>query len=149
MISKKNLRVLIEQRLKDADILLANRRYAAGIYISGYALELTLKLKICKIFKFATGFPENKAEFLFYQSNAKSQPLLAGTIRQIKDIRNHDLEKLLYYSGVEYQVKLNFLSEWNTAVSWNPEIRYKLSKILKKEAEIKVEAIKMIIQNIL
>lgn len=149
MISKKILRELVYQKLKDADILIANRRYASAIYIAGYALELALKLKICKIFKFAQGFPENKREFIFYQNSAKSQPLLAGTITQIKDIRNHDLNKLLFYSGVEVQIKLNFLNEWNLAVSWDPEMRYKIQKILKREAVSKVTAIKTIVQNIL
>ncbi len=149
MISKKILRELVDQKLKDADVLIANRRYASAIYIAGYAIELALKLKVCKIFRFTKGFPENKAEFTFYQNSAKSQPLLAGTITQIKDIRNHDLNKLLFYSGVEYQIRLNFLNEWNLVVSWDPEMRYKLQKVLKKEAVNNVKAIKTLVQNIL
>src|SRR5437867_12854096 len=98
MISKKILRELIGQKLKDTDVLIANRRYAAAVYIAGYALELALKLKICKIFKFAQEFPENKGEFGIYQNSFRSQKLLANAITQIKDIRNHDLSKLLFYS---------------------------------------------------
>lgn len=143
------LRELVDQKLKDAEILIANRRYASAIYIAGYALELALKLKICKIFKFAEGFPESKAEFIFYQNSVKSQPLLAGTISQIKDIRNHDLNKLLFYSGAEYQIRLNFLNEWNLVVSWNPEMRYKLQKVLKSQAVSNVKAIKILVQNLL
>ncbi|MGV3528663.1 MAG: hypothetical protein ACO1OO_07205 [Flavisolibacter sp.] len=149
MIAKKALRELVDQKLKDADVLIANRRYATAIYIVGYALELALKLKICKIFKFAQGFPENKAEFIVYQNNVKSQPLLAGTITRIKDIRIHDLNKLLFYSGVEYRIKLNYLNEWNLVVGWDPEMRYKAIKILKREAVTKVTAIETLIQNIL
>lgn len=149
MISKKDLRELVDQKLKDANILITNRRYASAIYIAGYALELALKLKICNIFNFVQGFPENKTEFIFYLNSAKSQPLLACTITQIKDIRNHDLNKLLFYSGVEVHIKLNFLNEWNLAVSWDPEMRYKIQKVHKKEAVNKVTAIKTIVQNIL
>lgn len=149
MISKKILRELVDQKLKDAEVLIDNRRYASAIYMAGYALEVALKLKICKIFKFVQGFPENKQEFILYQNTAKSQPLLAGTITQIKEIRNHDLNKLIFYSGVEFQIKLNFLPEWNLAVSWNPEMRYKIEKVLKTEATNKVAAIKTIVQNIL
>jgi hypothetical protein len=149
MISKKVLRELVDQKLKDADILVANRRYASAIYIGGYALELALKLKVCKIFKFGQGFPENKAEFIFYQNSVKSQPLLAGTIIQIKDIKNHDLDKLLFYSGVEYQIRLNFLNEWNLVVAWDPEMRYKLQKVLKREATNNIKAIRSLVQNIL
>lgn len=149
MIAKKTLRELVDQKLKDAEVLIANRRYATAVYMAGYALELALKLKICKIFKFAQGFPENKAEFIIYQNNAKSQPILAGTITQIKDIRNHDLNKLLFYSGVEFRIKLNYLNEWNLVVSWDPEMRYKVQKVLKREAVNKVTAIETLIQNIL
>jgi hypothetical protein len=148
MISKKALRELIDQKLKDAEVLIANRRYSAAVYMSGYALELALKLKICKIFKFSRGFPDNKAEFNAYQNNAKSQPLLAGIITQIKDIRNHDLNKLLFYSGAEFRINLNFLNEWNLVASWTPEMRYQLQKVLKREAENKVSAIKTLIQHI-
>ena len=149
MISKKILRELVDQKLKDADVLIANRRYASAIYIAGYSLELALKLKVCKIFNFVQGFPENKAEFIFYQNSVKSQPLLAGTITQIKDIRNHDLNKLLFYSGVEYQIRLNFLNEWNLVVGWDPEMRYKSQKVLKREAISNIKAIKTLVQNIL
>jgi hypothetical protein len=149
MISKKVLRELVDQKLKDADIVVANRRYASAIYIGGYGLELALKLKVCKIFKFGQGFPENKAEFILYQNSVKSQPLLAGTIIQIKDIKNHDLDKLLFYSGVEYQIRLNFLNEWNLVVAWDPEMRYKLQKVLKREATNNIKAIRSLVQNIL
>jgi hypothetical protein len=149
MISKKVLRELVDQKLKDADIVVANRRYASAIYIGGYGLELALKLKVCKIFKFGQGFPENKAEFILYQNSVKSQPLLAGTIIQIKDIKNHDLDKLLFYSGVEYQIRLNFLNEWNLVVGWDPEMRYKLQKVLKREATNNIKAIRTLVQNIL
>jgi hypothetical protein len=149
MISKKTLKELIDQKLKDADVLVANRRYATAIYIAGYALELALKLKICKIFKFAQGFPENKIEFDVYQNSVKSQLLLADTITQIKDIRNHDLNKLLFYSGVEYKIKLHYLNNWNLVVGWNPEMRYKVQKVLKSEATNNVNAVRTIIKNIL
>jgi hypothetical protein len=149
MISRKTLRELVDQKLKDAEVLIANRRYASAMYMAGYALELALKLKICKIFRFTKGFPEDNADFTIYKNSAKSQPLLAGTITQIRDIRNHDLNKLLFYSGVEFRIKLNNLSEWNLVVGWNPEMRYKIQKVLKNDALRQLTAIKTLIQNIL
>jgi len=149
MISTKTLKALIDQKLKDAEVLIANGRYATAIYIAGYTIELTLKLKIYKIFKFVQGFPENKVEFAIYQNSAKSQPLFAGTITQIKDIRNHDLNKLLFYSGIEFQIKRDHLNEWNLVVGWDPEMRYRMQKVLKREGLNNVNAIKMLIQNIL
>lgn len=149
MISTKTLKALIDQKLRDAEVLMANRRYSTAIYIVGYAIELTLKLKICKIFKFAQGFPENKMEFGIYQNRVKSQPLFAGTITQIKDIRNHELNKLLFYSGAEVQIKRDYLDEWNLVVGWHPEMRYKMQNVSKREAINYINAIKVLIQNIL
>jgi hypothetical protein len=40
MIARKTLKELINQKLKDADILIANRRYPAAVYMAGYSLEL-------------------------------------------------------------------------------------------------------------
>jgi len=42
MIDKKVLRVLIGQKLKDADVLVANSRYSSAVYLAGYALEWNL-----------------------------------------------------------------------------------------------------------
>jgi hypothetical protein len=149
MIDKKILRTLIGQKLKDADVLLANKRYSSAVYLSGYALEIALKLKICKLFTFINGFPENKAEFTYYQNSVKSQPLLAGAITQIREIKHHELGKLLFYSGAEYNIKLTLLREWNLVVNWTPEMRYRITKILKKDATENIVAIKLIIQSIL
>ncbi len=149
MISKKDLRELINQKLKDADILISNRRYSTAFYIAGYALELALKLKICKIFKFTQRFPEGKFDFSLYQNSFKHQKLLANTITKIRDIKSHDLNNLLFYSGTEYDIKLNYLNEWNLVVNWNPEMRYKTQKLLKKDVVNKFKAIKTLIQNIL
>lgn len=149
MISKRDLRKLVDQKLKDADALMAKKRYATAIYIGGYAIELALKLKICRIFKFSQGFPENRLEFTIYQSSSQSQQLLVGAITQIREIRNHDLNKLLFYSGVEYQIKLNYLTEWALVSDWDPEMRYRVQKISKNEALNNISAIKILIKNIL
>ena len=149
MISKQNIRELINQKLKDSDALISKRRYGTAFYISGYALELALKLKICKIFKFTQGFPENKIEFQYYQNTVKQNQLLSKTIKNIQDIRNHDLNKLLFYSGAEYKVRLNLIIEWAAVVDWNPEMRYKIIKIKKQATVYKLNALKSIIKKIL
>lgn len=149
MISTNVLRELINQKLKDTNILIAGKSYSSAIYMAGYALELALKLKVCKILKLKQGFPGNKTEFVFYQNSQKSQPLLAGTIMQIKDVRNHNLNKLLFYSGLEYQIRLNYLNEWNLVIGWHSEMRYKVQKVLKKEAINNINAVKILVANIL
>ncbi len=73
MIPKKILRELVNQKLKDAEVLTSNRRYSTAFYIAGYALEIALKLKVCRIFKFAQGFPEDKLDFSKYRDSFKHQ----------------------------------------------------------------------------
>jgi hypothetical protein len=142
MISQKALKSLVAQKLKDADVLAANRRYAAAVYIVGYALELALKLKICKLLNFTQGFPEDRIEFMTYQTGLNNQALLASAITQVRDIRNHNLPRLLFYSGAEYHVKLHMLNEWNMVAAWDPEIRYKVQKVLKQDALGTISAVK-------
>jgi HEPN domain-containing protein len=149
MISKEALRELVKQKLKDADVLLANRRYAAAIYMSGYSLELAWKLKICKIFKFVHGFPESRAEFISYQNNVRSQRALANTISELKQIKIHDLNRLLFFSGVEVRVRRDFLNEWSLVVDWSPEMRYRTQRYLKRDASKIVNAFQTLIKHIL
>ena len=103
MISRNTLKNLSIAKLEDAKILSDNGRNDSSIYIVGYAVELALKYKICKIFRFDDGFPENKSEFNTYIT--EPQDVLVNEIKTIKDIRNHDLQKLLYYSGQEFSIK--------------------------------------------
>ncbi|MBK8550748.1 MAG: hypothetical protein IPL53_06675 [Ignavibacteria bacterium] len=147
MISRNNLRVLIEQKLKDEDSLISKRRYSTAFYIAGYAIELALKLKICKIFKFDKGFPENKKEFGKYQIKQNQKTDLSFSIQQISAIKTHDLFRLLFYSGVEDYIKKEYWEEWSLITKWNPGIRYEI-RIRKKEAVAKINAIKILIRKI-
>ena len=47
MNSNIEIRQLAEERLKDAQVLLANERHEGAFYLAGYAVELTLKAKVC------------------------------------------------------------------------------------------------------
>ena len=147
MISKPALRELVIIRMKDAKALFEKRRYNAAIYIAGYAIEVALKYKICKILIFSQGFPENKVEFQKYHSS-KSKKLLRQTVKSLEDIKTHDLSKLLFYSGVEYQIKSKLWNEWLLTSAWNPEIRYKYSIVRKSEASKTLSAVNVIIKEI-
>jgi hypothetical protein len=48
MMLRTELRKLVRARLKDAEVLCANRRYAGAVYLCGYAVELALQERICK-----------------------------------------------------------------------------------------------------
>lgn len=47
MIDLTELRKIAEERLKDAEALLAAGRYDGAIYLGGYVVELGLKRRIC------------------------------------------------------------------------------------------------------
>lgn len=148
MIIKPVIKSLINHRLNDAKVLLNNRRYAAAIYMAGYALELALKFSICRIMKFKNGFPENKTEFNIYYSDAK-KVLLRSTIREIRDIRHHKLPILLRYSGEQINVETNFASDWNKVKDWDPEMRYMNNIIRMQRAHDFLKSTRLIINQIL
>jgi len=148
MIPKPVLKALIQKRLDDAKVLLKNRRYSATIYISGYALELALKYRICLLMKFTNGFPESRDEFNSYYSNTR-KVLLRNTIRELRDIRHHDLQILIRYSGEQVNIETSFSTEWNYVKHWNPEMRYVNSIIRKQRASDFLKNIRVIVNEIL
>lgn len=140
MVSKQELKSISLDKLHSAQVLFKSKKYDTSIYIVGYAIELALKYKICKILKLEIGFPENKLEFENYILDKGND--LGIEIKNLRDIRNHNLQKLLYYSGQEYTIKSQFLDEWTSISFWYPELRYKsnygnkeLNKILITSVE--------------
>jgi hypothetical protein len=147
MISKPVLKELVSIRMKDAKALYEKRRYNAAIYIAGYAIEVALKYKICKILVFSHGFTENKVEFQNYHSS-RSKKLLRQTVKSLQDIKTHDLSKLLFYSGVEYQIKSRLLNELLLTSAWSPELRYEYIIVRKTEASRTLSAVNAILKEI-
>lgn len=125
MIPKLHLKEIALKKLDASKLLCESAKYDASLYLIGYSIELALKYKICKIFQFEEGFPETKNEFEMYISLSDST--LGKEIVNIKEIRNHNLQKLLFYSGQDYIVKLELLEEWTNISYWSPELRYKLN----------------------
>jgi hypothetical protein len=106
MIPRKELRKLVRDRLRDAQVLCENRRYAGAVYLCGYAVELALKARICRTLKWQ-GFPETQAEMRDYRSFIV-----------------HNLDALLHLSGVEAQVKTRHRVSWDIVATWDPQLRY-------------------------
>jgi hypothetical protein len=118
MLSKFDLEQLAKARLEDAEELLKANRLDGAAYLCGYAVELGLKLRICKTLDW-DGFPSTSREF----ENAKS-------------FRVHDLDILLHLSGYEKIIKAQYLSEWLGVNQWNPESRYiPVGQLDKKKVE--------------
>jgi hypothetical protein len=148
MITIANLKSLAAKRIIDSRVLLNNRRYFASIYLAGYALELALKYRISKIMQFDNGFPENKAEFDAYYSDTR-KTFLRSTIKQLRQIRHHDLTTLLFYSGEKVNIERLFFTEWNFVKTWNPEIRYKNPIIRKHRAADFLRHVQSILHEII
>jgi HEPN domain-containing protein len=147
MIPNQTLKYLISNKIRDAKVLIDNKRFPAAVYIAGYAIEIALKYKICQSLRFNLGFPETKNELNSYLTVINGNNLQPLHI-QLGDIRNHDLGKLLLYSGTELKIKTSFNLEWATISRWNPEIRYRKYRALRNYAKAYLKAAKKIIKEI-
>ena len=131
MIHRNELKRIARARLKDADILMASRRYDGAIYLCGYAIEITLKARICQALRWQ-GYPSSKREFHDYQS-----------------FRTHDLDVLLHLTGREQTIKTNFLAEWSAVAQWNPAARYQpVGTAKRNDAQIMISAAKILMRRI-
>ena len=107
MVTKNELLEISKARLRDSEILFHSDRYDGAIYLCGYALEIRLKLRICKTLGWP-GYPFTRKEFENFQR-----------------FKTHKLDILLKLSGIEDKIKRNFLADWSVAATWDPEARYK------------------------
>lgn len=129
MISTKDLRAVARARLRDAQVLLRAKRFDGAFYLSGYAVEVALKARICRTLKWQ-GFPATRREFENFVS-----------------LRSHDLESLLQFSGVAARVKAKYFPEWSTVLKWNPEKRYQTIGVLSaQEATDMVRCVKGLLE---
>jgi hypothetical protein len=128
MISTKELRDISQARLRDAEVLLQAKRFDGAFYLSGYAVELALKARICRTLKWPD-FPATQQEFKGLQS-----------------VKTHDLEVLLKFSGVEARIKTKHLQEWSPVVDWNPEKRYQAIGLSPQRATDMVMYVKRLLK---
>ena len=148
MITKPNLIKLVKFKRLHAKALLVKKRYAASIYIAGYAIELALKYQICKILRFNNGFPEDRNEFNNYRNALQAAPW-RNAITDVGKIKNHNLATLLVYSGEQLTVQNNFLAEWNFVVSWSETLRYLVSIVRAKTASNFLDAAETIVAQLM
>jgi HEPN domain-containing protein len=128
MISRINLRKLATARLADSEILFENGRYDGAVYLSGYAIEVALKARICRTLKWPD-FPSSAKEFEPYRS-----------------LRTHNLDVLLSLSGIENKIKTKHLTEWSIIATWDPEVRYKSTQAKRQDALSIIEAVKTLLK---
>jgi hypothetical protein len=106
MLTREELRRIARTRFREAEILFRGRRYDGAVYLCGYAIELSLKARICRTLRWV-GFPETRREFEDYAS-----------------FKTHKLEVLLHLAGLD-NIKTRYLADWSIVVQWEPEARYR------------------------
>lgn len=106
MISVAELDNIAAARLGDAKALLAAGRFDGATYLCGYAVEVSLKARICRVLNWPD-FPSTGGEFQAYRS-----------------FQTHELDVLLRLSGQEARIKQNYFALWNAVAVWKAESRY-------------------------
>ncbi len=111
MIAITDLHGTAREYLRAAKLLRTRRSYDAAVYLCGYAVEIALKARICRTLNWTTGFPETQAKF-----------------RLKGNLKTHDLEALLNYTGMQHRVLSagpgGFIADWSVVDNWKPEERY-------------------------
>ena len=106
MISITELDDIARARIDDANVLLAGGRFDSAIYLCGYAVEVALKARICRVLNWRE-FPSTGVEFQDYRS-----------------FQTHELAVLLRLSGQEARIKENHFRVWNAMRTWSVASRY-------------------------
>ncbi len=116
-MNRKDFQTLADIRLKEAEILIKNKKYDGAYYLCGYAVECALKACIAR------------------QTNQYDFP----DKRVVNESYTHSLNKLVKIAGLgekfnqEVKKYKNFDLNWGIAKEWNESSRYERNT--KKKAE--------------
>jgi HEPN domain-containing protein len=122
-VNRADLQRLAKERIGDAKVLLAARRWSAAYYVAGYAVECALKACIAKLMK-SEEFPDKKFA---------------------EKCCTHNLAQLLDLAGLkaDFDAALradpDLADNWDTVKEWHEESRY--ARTTKVKAESLYEAI--------
>src|SRR5579885_520400 len=108
MITVAELDTIAAARIEDAKALLDAGRFDGATYLCGYAVEVSLKARICRVLNWPD-FPSTSGEFQAYRS-----------------FQTHELDVLLRLSGQESRIKQNHFTLWNAVAVWKAESRYNM-----------------------
>jgi HEPN domain-containing protein len=106
MIPVAELDSIARARIEDAKALLMAGRFDGATYLCGYAIEIALKARICRIL--------NWPDF----------PSTGGESRAYRSFQTHELDVLLRLSGQEARIKQDHFELWNEVAVWKVESRY-------------------------
>ena len=106
-MTRRQFQILADARLRDAEVLLGNRRFAGAYYLAGYSVECAIKACIAK--------RTRKSEF---------------PPREAPKFYTHDLWALLKMSGLSDQYgearrdNPDLGSNWSVVDAWSEDSRY-------------------------
>lgn len=106
VITVAELDVIGAARLEDAKALLTAGRFDGAAYLCGYAVEVSLKARICRVLNWPE-FPGTGSEFQAYRS-----------------FQTHELDVLLRLSGQEARIRQHYFTPWSAVAVWKVETRY-------------------------
>ena len=101
-MNRASFQRLANIRLRDSEVLLRNRRFAAAYYLAGYAVECALKACMAKKTR-RHDFPDRGAA-QFY---------------------THNLPRLLEHSGLDVDEDPALQQSWTAVKDWSEEVRYR------------------------
>jgi HEPN domain-containing protein len=125
-VNRTDLQRLANERMADARVLLAARRWAAAYYLAGYAVECALKS--CILVRVAAGVG-----------------IIFDDRRFCDKCWTHDLEQLIVVAGLDAEFKATLRADqdlefnWEIVTRWSEASRYQ--RRTKGEAEELFEAI--------
>lgn len=126
-MQKTEIEEIVKARLKDAEVLLKASRFDGSVYLCGYAIELSLKARICKTLQWDE-----------YPTSSK-----------YSTFKTHDPDVLLHLTGLEDQLKLKYMTEWSIVAQWNPEARYKpIGSVKESDAKDMLDSAKELIKQL-
>lgn len=110
----------------EADILFVNGRFAASMYLAGYAMECALKARICTALAWSD----------FRTTGYYAKPM-----------KTHDFVFLLGFTGIESIISgPTHLTDWSVVTQWNPDLRYEpASSVTAQRAQDMLDSAKRLI----
>ncbi len=110
------------QRLEDAELLLANDRGAAAVYLAGYAIECMLK------------------SLLLHRTPARDRQ---AVVKSFRGPQGHSLDWLFaQLAGVGVFRPSQLTRSYGTVISWSVELRYDPGVPREREVTQFIEAVK-------
>jgi hypothetical protein len=107
MPTRRELKDLVRLRLKEAEALFSAGCYNGAVYLCGYAVEVALKARICRLLGIDQ-YPDT------------------GPVKGVFAV--HDLDQLLLLSGLRGKVgpkEAPLFENWGRTIPWNPSLRYR------------------------